>query len=166
MKFTQIISDKIYKLEKVLVVILIPAMLLAMVFDIFFRYFVNSPLVWAQEIALYTFVWSSFIGASMSIKGKEAVAVNLFVDKMQTKLKNILIIIGLAASTIFSVYIFYLSLTWIMNPVILLQKTVTTQMPMVYMYLCIPVSLLFMSIHFIHWLTQAIQVSREGKVIT
>ncbi|MEI3612652.1 TRAP transporter small permease [Pseudogracilibacillus sp. SO30301A] len=166
MKFSQTISDSVFSLEKGLVVILIPAMLLAMVFDIFFRYFLNSPLVWAQEIALYTFVWSSFLGASMSIKVKEAVAVTLFIDKMPSKIRNVLILVGLIASTIFAIYIFYLSITWIMDPSILLQKTITTQIPIVYMYLSIPISLLFMSVHFIHWFIEAIRISKDGKVIT
>ncbi|MFS0822203.1 TRAP transporter small permease [Bacillus sp. 1P02SD] len=159
------ISDGIFKVEKIVVIILIPVMLLAMVFDIFFRYFVQSPLVWAQELTLYTFVWCSFIGASMSVKSKEAVAVTLFVDKINAKLRNVLIIAGLIISAVFCVFVFSLSINWITNPSILLQKSITTQTPMIFMYICIPVSLLFMSIHFVNWFLESIKCSREGKVI-
>lgn len=159
------LSDNIHKLEKCLVIIIIPVMLITMALDIFFRYFLSSPLVWAQELALYSFVWSGFIGASMSIKAKEAVAVTLIVDKIHSKLKNILIMIGLLASIGFSIYVLYLSVTWIINPTILLQKSITTQMPMIYMYLSIPVSIFFMTIHFINWFFESLQFTREGKVI-
>ncbi len=91
-------------------------MLLAMAFDIFFRYFLNSPLIWGQELTLYTFVWTSFLGASMSIKTKEAVAVTIFVDKINNKFRNLLILAGLLVSTIFTVIILYLSISWITNP--------------------------------------------------
>ena len=161
----KVISDTIFKVEKILVILLIPFMLIAMALDIFYRYFLNSPLIWGQEYALYTFVWSSFIGASMSIKSKEAVAVNLFVDKVNAKLRNILIVAGLLVSSVFSVWILYLSINWITNPTILLQKSITTQTPMIYMYICIPLSLLFMSIHFINWFLESLRFTRAGKVI-
>jgi TRAP-type C4-dicarboxylate transport system permease small subunit len=164
-KILQSISDSIFKVEKMLVILLLSAMLVSMVFDVFFRYFLKSPLVWAQEVALYSFVWSSFIGASMSIKVKEAVAVTLFIDKIKGKLRDALILLGLFAATVFSVYILYFSLTWITNPSILLQKTVTTQTPMMYMYVSIPISLFFMSIHFINWMFEAMRSSKSGKVM-
>lgn len=160
------LSNFVFNVEKFLVVILIPLMLIAMVFDIIFRYFLNSPLLWGQEVALYSFVWSSFIGASMSIKTKSAVSVTLFVDRVNERLRNIVIIIGLLFATAFSIYILYLSFNWITDPSILFQKTITTQMPMIYMYLCIPVSLLFMTIHFIDWLIEAFKLSKDKKVIT
>jgi len=159
------VSNGIFKIEKILVIIAIPIMLIAMVFDIFYRYFLNSPLIWGQELTLYTFVWTSFLGASMSIKTKEAVAVTIFVDKLNIKLKNLLILIGLFISAVFAVSILYLSINWITNPNILMQKSVTTQIPMIFMYFCIPLSLLFMSIHFINWFIESLRVSREGKVI-
>lgn len=165
MSVIQSVSNGIYKVEKILVILLITAMLFAMVLDVIFRYFLKSPLVWGQEVALYTFVWSSFLGASMSMKTKEAVAVTLFVDKFKSNMKNVLILLGLFVSTIFIIFILYFSIIWIVNPSILLQKSVTTQTPMIYMYICIPISLLFMSIHFINWLLEALRVSKSGKVI-
>lgn len=159
------ISNGIFKLEKILVIITIPLMLIAMVFDIFYRYFLNAPLIWGQELTLYTFIWTSFLGASMSIKTKEAVAVTIFVDKLNARFKNILIITGLLISAVFAVLILYLSINWITNPNILFQKSVTTQTPMIFMYFCIPLSLLFMSIHFINWFIESFRTIREGKVI-
>ncbi|SFE38752.1 TRAP-type C4-dicarboxylate transport system, small permease component [Lentibacillus persicus] len=165
MNLSKVISNVIFKFEKLLVIILIPIMLIAMVLDIFFRYFLSSPLMWGQELALYSFVWTSFIGASMSIKSKGAVAVTVLVDRINTKLSNALIAIGLFVSTVFSIYIFYLSINWITNPTIFLQTSVTTQTPMIYMYMSIPVSLLFMTIHFINWLFEALRSVKNGKVI-
>nr|WP_245347598.1 TRAP transporter small permease [Oceanobacillus polygoni] len=136
-----------------------------MVFDVIFRYFFSAPIVWGQEVALYTFIWSSFIGASMSIKSKEAVAVTLFVDRLSNQVRSVMITGGLLVSTIFSLYILYLSFNWIINPNILLQKSITTQTPMIYMYLCIPISLLFMSIHFINLSFEALKLTKAGKVI-
>lgn len=166
MGFIKRASDIAFFIEKILVIILIPLTLISMVFDIIFRYFLNAPLVWGQEVALYSFIWSSFIGASMTIKTKSAVAVTIFVDKLSMKLRNILIICGIVFGTVFTFYIFYLSLTWIIDPSILFQKTITTQLPMIYMYISIPISLLFMTIHFISWLFEALKTSRDREVIS
>ena len=159
------LSNNVFKIEKMLVIILLPITLFAMTFDIFFRYFFNSPLIWGQELTLYTFVWTSFIGASMSIKTKEAVAVTIFVDKLNYKFRNLFILVGLFVSSVFAVFILYLSVSWITNPHILIQKSVTTQTPMILMYFCIPFSLFFMSIHFINWFIESFRLTREGKVI-
>lgn len=159
------LSDMIYKLEKFLVTILIPVMFITMVLNVLFRYLLNSPLIWAQEVTLFAFGWACFLGASMSIKQREAVAVTILVDKIKSSFRNIAIIAGLFVSSVFIVSLVYLSISWIIQPIILMQYSTTMQIPMLIPYLCIPISFLFMSVHIISWLLESIRKSKEGKVI-
>lgn len=156
------ISDIVFKIEKVLIIILIPVMLTSMVVDIFFRYVVSTPVVWAQELSLYVFIWSSFVGASMSIKSREAVSVSIITDRLSKQLRRKVILLGLFISSLFVIYLLYLSVSWISSPNILFQTSVTTQTPMVYMYMCIPISLLFMTVHFISWFFETLTEIRKG----
>ncbi|PID24071.1 TRAP transporter small permease [Sporosarcina sp. P7] len=165
MRFIKGLSDTVYTLEKFLVVLLLPALLLSLFSDVVFRYIFNSPLLWAQETALFTFIFASFIGASMSVKVREAVAVTILVDRVNESLRNVLIIIGMIISLIFTVAIFYLSVKWILNPNILLQRSVTTQIPMIIPYLSIPISLLFMIVHFVYLLIESFHASNERQAV-
>jgi TRAP-type C4-dicarboxylate transport system permease small subunit len=161
----KIVSDSIFKLEKIIVIILLPILLLSLFADVLFRYAFNSPLLWAQEISLFTFIFASFIGASMSVKVREAVAVTILVDRLNDSLRNILIVIGLFISLLFTVALFYLSIKWISNPNILLQKSVTTQIPMILPYSSIPIGLFFMAIHFFHLFIDSIRLLKDKKVV-
>jgi len=152
-------------MEKIIVIILLPMLLLSLFADVLFRYAFNSPLLWAQEVALFTFIFASFIGASMSVKLREAVTVTILVDRLNDTLRNVLIIIGLFISLLFTVGLFYLSIKWISNPNILHQKSVTSQIPMIFPYLSIPIGFLFMVIHFIHLLIDSLRVASERKVV-
>ena len=165
MTFFRTLSDSIYKIEKAIMVIVLPILLISLFLDVLFRYAFSSPLIWAQEIALFTFIFASFIGASMSVKVREAVAVTILVDKLKDKYRNILIISGLLISLIFTLVLCYLSIKWILNPNILFQKSITTQIPMVIPYSSIPIGLLFMMIHFIHLFIESIHSYSEKKVI-
>ncbi len=156
MKLVRFGSNLIYKIEMIIVCILVPVMAVSLFLDVVYRYVLNAPLIWAQEISLFTFIWAGFIGASMSIKIKEAVAVNILVDNLKGPLRNILITLGLFISTIFLIVLTYLSIIWILNPTILTQKSVTTQIPMLIPYLSIPISLIFMSIHLVYLSLEAL----------
>lgn len=165
MKIIGGISDFIYKVEKVLIIILIPLVLFSMVLDIFLRYFFGLPTQWGQELSLYTFVWSTFIGASMSIKTKQAVSMSLVVDKVGDLWRSLLIIAGLIISLIFIVFMLYLSIEWITSSGIMSQFTPTSRIPMIYLYTCIPISLAFMVIHLVNWVFEAILAHRNGEMI-
>lgn len=165
MKFFGGISNFIYKIEKLLINILIPIVLISMVTDIVLRYFFGFPTRWGQELSLYTFVWSTFIGASMSIKTKQAVSMTLVVDKVRTLWRNIFILLGLILSALFTLFMLYLSIGWITAPGIAHQYTATSRIPMIYLYTCIPISLTFISIHLINWIFEVITASRNREVI-
>ncbi|MDS9471400.1 TRAP transporter small permease [Sporosarcina pasteurii] len=165
MSLFKIVSDSLFKLEKVIVIILLPILLFSLFADVLFRYALNSPLLWAQEISLFTFIFASFIGASMSVKVKEAVAVTILVDRIPVSLRNILIITGLLTSLLFTLLLVYLSIKWISNPTILYQKSVTTQIPMIIPYLSIPIGMFFMVIHFVHLFMDSLRQAKEKKVI-
>ncbi|MEJ2134846.1 MAG: TRAP transporter small permease subunit [Desulfofustis sp.] len=43
-------------------------MVISILLQVFFRYVMNAPLYWSEEIARYAFVWLVFIGAAIAPK--------------------------------------------------------------------------------------------------
>lgn len=155
------ISNLIYAFEKKFVIILVIMMLVAVFFQFLFRYVFNFPLTWTDETAMYTLAWLTFIGGSMSIKEKQAVAVSIVTDKLSGTLKKIVVSIGIFVALLFGIYLMYLSIKWIGDPMIATQKSNNMQLPMLYPYLSVPVGISFMTVHLVHILFEGLLSSEE-----
>ncbi|WP_428908483.1 TRAP transporter small permease [Niallia sp. Krafla_26] len=163
MKIISIISDTIFKVEKVLANIILAIMVLSLFLGVVTRYIFNAPLVWTGEVTLYTLAWVTFIGGSMSIKTNQAVAVTLLTDYLRGMTKKAIVSIGLLICVLFTGLLSYYSIQWISNPTILLQKSDALQLPMIIPYLSVPVGIVFMLIHSINiFVTYLITPVEEG----
>ena len=71
------------------------------VVGVFFRFVLNSPFPWVEEVQMILVVWSVFYGASIAIRTKGHIAVEIFFDAMPSfaqKLCEVLIWIIVALS--------------------------------------------------------------------
>jgi TRAP-type C4-dicarboxylate transport system permease small subunit len=161
MALFRMLSDSIFRLEKILVNIILIIMLVSMVLGVLFRYVLNAPLTWSGEITIFALVWVTFIGGSMSIKKQQAVAVTLLTDKLTGNARKIVIVLGLFLSVVFTVILCCLSIKWILSPNIFVQKSDSIQVPMIYAYLSVPVGILFMAIHSIHLFLESLWKPEE-----
>lgn len=162
MKLLSKLSDGIYKIEKWLATLLGILILVSLSAGVLYRYVLSSPLTWADETAIFSLVWMTFIGGSMSIKRQDSPTITLFMDKMMDgTAKKILVGIGLLSVLAFVAYIFYLSIEWLSSPTIMIQKSNSMQMPMIYAYLSVPVSFFFMCIHSLDLLVKNFSSKKE-----
>lgn len=164
MKVIHKLSDWVYSLEKIIAVILCTIILFSLAAGVLYRYALHSPLIWSDETAIFALVWLTFIGGSMGIKLNESPAITLFMDKIKGTTRKILLAVGTLTVLAFVIYIFYLSIIWLSSPNILVQKSSSMQMPMIYAYLSVPVSFLFMTIHTLSLLIKNFQNKEEGAM--
>ena len=45
--------------------------------SVFFRYILNSPIVWGDEIVRYSLIWMTFVGAALATKDKQHIQVDV-----------------------------------------------------------------------------------------
>lgn len=69
-QFFRNVDNGIFKVELVVGVSFTVVMVVAVFLQVVFRYVVNHPLSWSEELARYIFVWASMLGASMGVKKK------------------------------------------------------------------------------------------------
>ena len=66
-------------------------MLFSLAAGVVYRYVLKSPLVWSDEVAIFSLIWLTFIGGSMSVKLGRTAVVTIFVDKFTGKVKKFLL---------------------------------------------------------------------------
>lgn len=143
--------------------LLIIIMLSSITLGVFFRFFLNNPLSWSEELAIYTLVWITFIGGSMGVKTQQAAALSLVFEKLNIKLQKIVLIIGHAIITIFSMFILYLAFKWVAAPTVAMTISPALGINMFLPYLGVPVGLLFLTIHSFNHFVQSFQYGGEKE---
>lgn len=147
MRITQKISNLVFGIEKILVAIFLFVMFASLAGGVIFRYFFNSPLHWAEETAIYSLAWTTFVGGSMTIKEKQSATISMLIDRFSGKTYSVLVTICNLIVFVFSIVILLLSIKWINSPYILFEKSSAMQLPMIIPYLSVPVGFCFMTTH-------------------
>ncbi len=147
MGFFQKLSDGIYVIEKWLSIIFTFIMFSSLVAGVVFRYIVNYALQWSDELAIFCLVWITFLGGSIGIKKQETAAVTILSDKLKGTSRRIIISAGLGILTLFTAYVSYLSITWIISPSMKFEKSISMEIPMIYPNLIVPIGMLFITVH-------------------
>ncbi|WP_163580912.1 TRAP transporter small permease [Gracilibacillus saliphilus] len=63
--------------------------LIITIVNVFLRFVVNNPLVWAEEVTLALFVWLIFIGVSSTMKRDAHIGIDYFVRRLPSSLRYI-----------------------------------------------------------------------------
>jgi len=58
------------------------AILVVMVFQVTFRYALNAPLTWTEELARYLFIWACFLGAPVATRRGNHVTIAFVSDRL------------------------------------------------------------------------------------
>ena len=94
-------------------VCLLVAMTAIVCFGVFFRYVLNSSLVWYDEFASYLLVWLTFYGCVVVDYQRRHIGFDLFVNKMAPGVRRAVDIVGELAVLGFQFVLFYYG--WILT---------------------------------------------------
>lgn len=61
------------------------AMTTAVLTGVFFRYILNSPLSWTEEVSRYLMIWGASIGVSLGIRSDEHVGLTVLLDSVKSR---------------------------------------------------------------------------------
>ncbi|MGI6558310.1 MAG: TRAP transporter small permease [Limnochordia bacterium] len=78
----QRLRDWVDKIMGWLLVVLMASMAVVVFLQVFYRYVLNNPLPWPEEVARMTVVWLSFIGAYMAMRKNSHIGFNLLVAQL------------------------------------------------------------------------------------
>lgn len=87
--------------------LLIIGMTLVVSISVFYRYVLNHPLSWSEEITRLMIVWLSFVGAYMAMRENKHIGFDLLVSKFSPKAKALVSLIGNLLILVFLLVVFW-----------------------------------------------------------
>jgi len=120
-------------------------MFLVVFSQVIFRYVLNSPSPWTEELARYLFIWISLLGAAYGVMTRSHFGFELIVKRLPLTLQRAeRLFVGCSMGILVVVLIFY---GIRMLGIVSFQITPALQIPMRYVYLSLPVSGCLMAFH-------------------
>jgi len=141
-------------------VALFTAMVVVTTLGVFFRYVLNNALPWAEEADRYLFIWLSFVGASITMRYKAHIAVDLLLRYVSPAWRHRLTLIAQGCVLVFLGVVFWASL-----PVIELTsetRATATDIPLSWVYLAAPTGCILIAIETLRLMARTRAEMRQG----
>ena len=121
---------------------------------VFSRFFLRFSFSWALELVRFSSAWLVFIGASISVRRGEHIALGFIKDKVDKKKRLFLTLLANAFITVFLVWVVVNGIKWCLSSYTHLSPVM--QISMTYSYLSVPVGLTLVIVELI--LTTVLEV--------
>jgi TRAP-type C4-dicarboxylate transport system permease small subunit len=123
--------------------------------QVFWRYVLNNPLDWSEELARFLFIWLVFLASSVALREKKHMCIDFswsFLPPWARKIRELLVqaIIAVFLLVILIVAPEIITLTWD-------QLSPSLSIPMAYVYLAFPVMAFLMLIYKLFEIIQQLQ---------
>ena len=112
-------------------------MLVVVTLQVWYRFVLNDPLSWSEELARYLFVWISFIGSAVGVRMNVHLGIDLIEKIMTPTGHKILSVVVNLLVQIFLVIVIYWGVKIL--SVVRFQTSASMGIPMTYPYLAVPV---------------------------
>ena len=77
-------------LDEIIITIMLVIVCAVLILQVFFRFVLNSPLIWSEELARYLFIWLTMLGLSYNVRTDNNISMTLLVSKMPKSVQTVL----------------------------------------------------------------------------
>jgi TRAP-type C4-dicarboxylate transport system permease small subunit len=148
-------------------IILICAMAFFINIQVFYRYVLNAPLQWPEELARYLFVWITYVGLVKVVKENKHYRIDFFLTRMPQRMQRYFKIFFDILVVLFLLFALYGSVPLLLANRVLLSPAM--QVTIDVLYLAFPVAIIFMLPLYIYSIARDVRELRslgsplEGK---
>ena len=126
-------------------VVLVGVMTATVVAGVFWRYALNAPLSWSEEVARFAMIWAAFVGGALAFRRGGHIAIALIVDALPVPLRRALLLFGGVLTLGFLWILFWYG--WTLAEQVRFQRSPALRMSMRYAYAAVPVGAALMIYH-------------------
>ncbi len=119
--------------------------LVAIALGVFYRYVLELPLAWTEELAEYLFVWSAFLAAAVSVGRGDQFVVPLLIEHLSSKARRVLRIAIDLLELGFAIVMIRFGFQ--MANRMMMARSPVLPIPQGVAYLVIPIAGLYMAVH-------------------
>ena len=124
---------------------LMAAMVVVIAAQVWYRFVLNDPLSWSEELGRYLFVWISFTGAAAGVRYQVHLGIDLLRKTLRPNAYRWVVIVVNTIIQAFLLVIIYWGFKIL--GVIKFQTSPSMNIPMIYPYMAVPVGSIFMLIN-------------------
>lgn len=132
------VIDSLNRLVKWVLIILFFVMVIAVFLQVLFRFVLDQPLAWTEELARYLLIWITFLGAGYAMSVKAHPSIEVFFEKAGPAMRKVLMVLSTVLITFFFWQIIDHSLEFIQRS--MLQTSPVLHLKMGLVYTVIPIS--------------------------
>ncbi len=85
--YFHILLDKLSKVLSLGVILTYTMIILAITIQVFARYVMNSPTVWSEELAIYSFIWLAMLNIPLAIRRKKHASLDILKSRFSTNIE-------------------------------------------------------------------------------
>jgi TRAP-type transport system small permease protein len=134
---------------------------LILVAEVIFRYFIGTSLDWIEEISRILLIWLAFIGAAVAVKRNEHIAIHYFLSFFSRQMQRRLELFTYSAIVFFSIFLF-------IQGIIFAALSIDTTFPALqvtnsWLYIGLPIGCFLMILYGLTRLINTIKTNRIQK---
>ena len=133
------------RIEDGLILALLVVIVVSVFLQVFFRYILQDPLSWTEELARSCLIWLTFIGSALAIRAKGHFVLEIVTSRLPGRTRIIWELSLMIIIAVFLIVMIYNGI--IMLPMLSTQVSASLQIPMSYIYLAISIGSSFMLFH-------------------
>ncbi len=123
------------KIEDTFLVVCFSTIAIVLFLQIIFRYFLNSPLIWTEELSRYLLVWITFFGINYGLRRDVHIKMEFFFNKMPASVQQLTTILTQALMVYFMVILFSPTLDFVRMQMNIESSAMQISMGIVYISL-------------------------------
>ncbi|WP_249870404.1 TRAP transporter small permease [Oceanobacillus saliphilus] len=127
--------------------------------QVVFRFVLNNPLAWTEELARYSLVVLTFLGAAYAMSLKQHIGIEILVDRFPPAGKKVMQMIALLVCLLF--YLLMIVQGFSLANSAMNQLSPVLRIPMGMLYLVIPISGLLLAVNHLSNFVEALKGGSE-----
>ena len=152
--------------EELIAVVGLSAMTVTTLVAVFFRYVLQSPIIWSEEAARYLMVWSTMLGISIATRQKAHLGIDIFVSMAPNKLQRALEIFSTLMMIVMFVFLTGISIVFIQSAIRTGNVSPMLRVPFYIIYLALPLGFGLSAVRSVQDLVDVIKgVDRKEEVL-
>jgi len=165
MEFLDAFNTRINRIVCQFLTAIFSIMVVVVFAQVVFRYSLEQPLSWSEEVARYMFIWATFLGASVAFYENTHINVTYFTDHISSVRARALVMVcaDIASMTFLGMYVYQ---GFVVSSRVFTLGQFSPSMewlPIGLVYLAIPVGSLLMMLNIFAYTLRHLQALRTGE---
>lgn len=160
MKLLKLLNDN---LERYLMLVLLLGMTLVLGIQIVFRFVLNSPLTWSEELARFMFIWSTFLSIGFCLREGISLKIDTLISLFPKKTQAVIYMAGDVVMAVFFIYLLPASWEFAYTSVLSGQTSAACHIPMYFIQISLMVGFVLAAFRSIQNVWNNIQFLLHGR---